>query len=144
MLTRFLQDFAVSHPQANHPALVYAIINCGFPEPEINQDAMRVIEQFAIQTGRVFLGGVMIGGGGMLIAAQSAPFMRPIFEEIDGLFSRVKRDALSGQPEAALITQVAPKFPRQLYFFAGNAGWRSMARKNKLKRKDVYRKPYQK
>ncbi len=28
------------------------------------------------------------------------------------------------------------------YFLAGNSGWHSMARKNKLKSQELYRKPY--
>ena len=85
----------------------------------------------------------MIGGGGMVIGAANAPFMRPIFELIDGLFSRVARDVLSGQPEPMQITQASPKFPRWFYFVGGNAGWYSMARKHHIKPKDIRRKPYQ-
>jgi hypothetical protein len=144
MLTRFLQDFAVKYPKTTHAAGVYAIVNCGFPEPEINEEAMRVVECFVLQTGRSFLGGVMIGCGGMLMGAAQAPFMRPVFEKIDGLFARVKRDVLSKESEKAEIAQAAPKFPKALYFLAGNSGWRSMARKNKLKSRELFRKPYQK
>lgn len=143
MLTRFLQDFVVKYPSATHVASVYAIVNCGFPEPEINQEAMRVVECFAQQTGRVFLGGVMIGGGGMLIGAQAAPFMRPVFEHVDDLFSRLKRNTLLEQQDTMLITQIAPKFPKWLYFVGGNSGWKSMARRNKLKIREIYRQPYQ-
>lgn len=144
MLTRFLQDFAAQYPKADHAASVYAIVNCGFPEPEINEEAMRVIECFSLQTGRTFLGGVMIGCGGMLMGTAQAPFMRPVFEKIDGLFVRVKQDVLSKETQKSEITIVAPKFPKALYFLAGNAGWRSMARKNKLKPRELYQKPYQK
>ena len=142
MLTRFLQDFVAQYPSAVQDAAVYAIINCGFPEPEINQEAMRVVERFSQQTGRVFFGGVMIGGGGMLLGAQGAPFMRPVFERIDDLFARVKRHVLLKQHEEKQIFAVAPRFPKKLYFVAGNFGWKSMIRKNKLKAQDVYRKPY--
>ena len=144
MLTRFLQDFACKYPTADRDSSVYAIVNCGFPEPEINQEAMRVMECFAQQTGRSFLGGVMIGGGGMLIAAKDAPFMRPVFEQIDQLFARVKRDVLAKEKKSGQsIAQVAPKFPKWLYFVGGNSGWKSMARKNNVRQKDLYRMPYQ-
>lgn len=143
MLTRFLQDFATQTPAATKASAVYAIVNCGFPEPEINQEAMRVVEMFARRTGRSFGGGVMIGCGGMVLGAQGAPFMRPVMESIDALFARVKREASSQDLIEAQIAVVAPKFPRQLYFLAGNAGWRSSARKNHLKLKDLYRAPYQ-
>ena len=143
MLMRFLQDFAAEYPAAEHAANVYAIINCGFPEPEINEEAMRVLECFSLQTGRAFLGGVMVGCGGMLLGAADAPFMRPVFGQIDALFARVKREALSGKPEEAQIIRTAPKFPRWMYFVAGNAGWRSMARKHHVKPQELNNTPYQ-
>ncbi len=143
MLTRFLQDFAAKEPKSKHDCAVFAIVNCGFPEPEINLEAMRVVEQFALQTGRKFGGGVMIGCGGMLIGAQGAPFMRPVMNEIDSLFMRVQRYLEDSALLEAKISATAPKFPRKLYFFAGNAGWKSTARKNHLKQKELYRTPYQ-
>ena len=144
MLTRFLQDFAVLYPTTDHETSVYAIVNCGFPEPEINREAMRVVECFAHKTGMLFGGGVMVGCGGMLLAAKDAPFMRPIFEQINGMLLRVKHDCLSSTPKESKIVSVAAKFPRALYFIAGNAGWKSTARKNHLKPKDLYKKPYEK
>lgn len=143
MLTRFLQDFAVQRPMATKASAVYAIVNCGFPEPEINQEAMRVVEIFARRTGRSFGGGVMIGCGGMVLGAQGAPFMRTVMASIDDLFARVKREAAVQDLIEVPIAVVVPKFPRKLYFLAGNAGWRSSARKNHLKSKDLYRVPYQ-
>lgn len=144
MPTRFLQDFVANFPVADRASNVYAIVNCGFPESDINTEAMRVIECFARQTKRTFLGGVMIGGGGMVIGAKDAPFMRPVFALIDELFAHVASDTLSGQPEPVRITEASPKFPKWMYFLGGNAGWHSMARKNHIKRKDIMKKPYQK
>ena len=144
MLTRFLQDFASAYPSAVPGARVYAIVNCGFPEPQINEEAMRVIEQFAKQTGRVYLGGVMIGCGGMILGAQGAPFMRPIFHRIDELFDRVKDDVFGAGLQPCGVEAVSVNFPRSIYFLAGNAGWHSMSRKNHLRRRDLYRKPYEK
>lgn len=143
LLTRFLQDFAANHPHTKRASNVYAIVNCGFPEPEINEEAMRVLKSFSAQTGRTFLGGVMVGCGGMIIGAQDAPFMRAVFGAIDSLFSRVRHDMLSGEtaPSATIATTV--KFPRWLYFLAGHTGWISMARKNHIKKADLYRTPYQ-
>ena len=142
MLMRFLQDFAAKEPQSNKTCSVYALVNCGFPEPEINLEAMRVVEQFARQTGRSFGGGVMIGCGGMIIGAQGAPFMRDVMEQVNSLFDRVKSDLIQADSIEPNIVATASKFPRNLYFLAGNAGWRSTARKNHLKNKDLYRTPY--
>ena len=142
MLTRFLQDFAAKEPKAAKDCAVYALVNCGFPEPEINLEAMRVVEQFARQTGRSYGGGVMIGCGGMLLGAPGAPFMHDVMEQINALFARMDADLSHTASIEPKIVAAAPKFPRTLYFLAGNAGWRSSARKNHLKNKDLYRTPY--
>ena len=142
MLTRFLQDFAVTYPAASKQANVYAIVNCGFPEPEINLEAMRVIESFSRHTGRTFGGGTLVGCGGMLLGAQQAPFMKPLFEEIDGFFSRITKDLASSESAKPVLSNIAVKFPRFLYFLGGNSGWHMAARKNGLRSKDLYRRPY--
>ena len=143
MLTRFLQDFAARYPACDHPAVVYAIINCGFPEAQINTEAMRVVEQFAAQTARAFGGGVMIGTGGMILAAQNAPFMKRVMQPIDELFDRVCANLLSEKPVTDTVIPAAIKFPRWLYFFASTLGWNSMSRKNHLVKRDLYRRPYE-
>ena len=142
MLTRFLQDFTARYPVSLKAANVYAIVNCGFPEPEINLEAMRVVESFSLQTGRSFQGGLLIGCGGMVFGAQQAPFMRPVFAQVDGLFSRVKDELLNATSAQPDVTQVTAAFPRFLYFFGGNSGWRATARKNGVRTKDLYRTPY--
>ncbi len=142
LLTRFLQDFVAQYPAAEKQTNVYAIVNCGFPEPEINLEAMRVIESFCQHTGRTFGGGLLVGCGGMMLGAQQAPFMKPIFQAIDGLFFRVKLDLESDKPAGKTLLSVAAKFPRFLYFLCGNSGWHMAARKNGLRSKDLYRRPY--
>lgn len=138
MLMRFLQDYAAYH--ADHPGnvaqRVYAIINCGFPEPEINAEAVRVMESFSRHIGASFGFGVMLGGGGMLMDTKDAPFMKRVMAGLDDAFTRMAQG--TGGDHVAL----APKFPRRLYFMAGNMGWGQMARQNGLKKKDLYRKPY--
>ena len=142
MLTRFLQDFAAAYPRAEKNANVYAMINCGFPEAEASSEAIRVVEQFAKKTGRTFRGGLLIGCGGMMLGTQGAPFLRSLFEQVDGLFQRIKDDQLHEEAQPPRIELTAAKFPRTLYYMAGNAGWKSTARKNRIKIKDLYRKPY--
>ena len=122
MLTRFLQDYVSAYPQPSACAKVYAIVNCGFPEPEINREAMRVIDCFVRRAGFVFSGGVMVGCGGMIFAAKDAPFMKPVFEAINRLFLQAKAGLPLGNADEPEIVSVAAKFPRALYFLGGNAG----------------------
>ena len=138
LLMRFLQDYAAYHAQhaGGGAQRVYAIVNCGFPEPEINTEAIRVIASFSRHIGASFGFGVGIGGGGMLRGAKDAPFMKSLFAGLDNALARMVRG------ESGEATMLAPRFPRRLYFMMGNMGWRQMARKKGLKKKELYKAPY--
>ena len=63
---RFLElyrDYAAALPARKQPG-VYAVVNCGFPEPDINEEAACVVHRFADAIGARFCYGVLIGGGG--------------------------------------------------------------------------------
>lgn len=140
MLMRFMQDYAdyISKKPIEGKKRVYAIINCGFPEPDINTEAVRVIGSFSRHIGNEFGFGVCIGGGGMLLGAKDAPFMKPVLTGLDDAFLRMAKG------ESGDNIFLASKFPRRLYFMGGNMGWKQQVKKNGLKKDDMYRKPYAK
>jgi multimeric flavodoxin WrbA len=145
LLTRFLQDYDVylkSLPIAAKKPLIYTVVNCGFPEPEINEEAVRVIGSFSKKIGAEFRFGVMIGGGGMIIGAQGSPMVRQMMAEIDGALTRIKREVESGCPEPSENVLARIRFPRRLYFLMAGIGWKTSARKNGLRKKDLYARPY--
>jgi hypothetical protein len=78
----------------------------------------------------------------MLLGAQGAPFMKKAMAQLDGALARMKDELLSGRRETAEDVELTVRFPRRLYFIAGNRGWLSYAKRNGLKRKDLYAKPY--
>ena len=145
MLMRFLQDYekylAVQENETKK-ALVFAVINCGFPEPEINEEAVRVIESFSQKVGAEFRFGVLIGGGGMIVGAKEAPFMKRTMAKIVSAFELMKDDISANCRSACENIYIKVNFPRKLYFFMGNCGWSSSARRYGLKKKDLYRKVY--
>lgn len=153
---RFLEDYYAYYAQrssqkgteSEKTAAVYAVVNCGFLEAGINREAVRVIGSFSRSTRNLFRFGVMIGGGGMLYGAKDAPFMRKTMTELNNAFKRIAQDirlndaqVASDAPAPADI-EITMNTPRWLYNFMGNRGWFALARKNGLKRKDLYRKPY--
>jgi multimeric flavodoxin WrbA len=142
MLTRFLEDYAQFAGSQIKPQKIYTVVNCGFPEPEINEDAIRVIQSFARHIGASFRFGVGFGSGGMIMGAMEAPFMKKAMETLNNAFEIMVKD-ISGEPSPAMSNvYIRVGFPRRLYYFGGNFGWRQMAKKNGLKKRDLYRKPY--
>jgi len=143
MLMQFLQEYYCYYNEhGNKKAKVFAVVNCGFPEPDINEEAVRVIKSFSEKIGMEFRFGVLIGGGGMILGTKEAPFMKKTMEILNSSFEKMKDDILENSPITCENIYVRVNFPRRLYFFMGNLGWNSLTRKNGLKKKDLYRKPY--
>ena len=146
LLTRFLQDyydFVAARPDGGKKAAVYTVVNCGFPEPDINREAVRVIKSFSEKVGAEFRFGLMIGAGGMILGTQDAPFTKKAMAKVDGVFAVIKDELLNGRRGAVKNLEIRIKFPRKLYFFIGDRGWVSTAKKNGLKKKDIFARPYQ-
>lgn len=145
ILMRFLEDYYKFYNEKGNVkghAKVYAIVNCGFPEPEINLEAVRVIRSFCRHINADFRFGVLAGGGGMMLGAKDAPFMKKIMSKLDNAFLTIAKDMENNDSINTNNINIAMNFPKRLYFFMGNRGWFSAARKNGLKKKDLYRKPY--
>lgn len=145
MLMRFLQDFYKyynEHKAESHNAMVYAVVNCGFTEPDINLESIRVIQSFTEKINSSFRFGVLIGGGPMIFEAKGAPFMKRILRELNAAFILMKKDVINKANQSLDNIYISVKFPRKLYFFMGGMGWVSAVRKNGLKKRELYRKPY--
>lgn len=144
VLIRFLQDYAAylgQHTDNARSPKVYTAVNCGFAEPEINTEAVRVIKSFCSHTGAEFRFGIMVGGGGMLLGAKDAPFMKKTVDKLYDAFDLIGKDNEALETPAKDI-MIRVNFPRKLYYFAGNLGWGQAAKKYGLKKKDLYAKPY--
>jgi len=147
ILTRFLVDYSNYYtvgPNNKSKVKVYAIVNCGFLEPEINLEAVRVIKSFCQHIKAEFRFGVLIGGGAMMFAAKNAPFMKKSVQKLNDAFSSMAEDLKHEDSAKTDHIYIGVNFPfsRHIYYFMGGRGWISLARKNGLQKKDLYKKPY--
>jgi len=145
ILMQYLQDYYqyyIQHEEKVQNTKVYAVVNCGFPEPEINSQAVGVVQTFCAKIHASFRFAVLIGGGPMILEAKEAPFMKRINTESCAAFDLVKEDIQKSTYQSVDNISISVKFPKKLYYFMGGRGWISLARKNGLKKKDLYRKPY--
>ena len=147
MLSRFLVDYhnySIASGNIKNKVKIYAIVNCGFPEPEINLEAVRVIKSFSQHVNAEFRFGVLIGGGAMMVAAQKAPFMKKAVQKLRSAFSSLAADIQheNSATKDSFYIAFNFRFSRRLYYFMGSRGWITLARKNGLKTKDLYKKPY--
>ena len=147
ILTRFLVDYHnyyLVSGNVRKTVKVYAIVNCGFPEPEINLEAARVIKSFCQHINAEYRFSVLIGGGPMMFAARKAPFMKKAVQKLNDAFSSISADITQENFTKTESIYIGANFPfsRRLYLFMGGRGWITLARKNGLQKKDLYRKPY--
>lgn len=88
-LMRLLEDYyhyRKSSIKGNEETRIYAIINCGFPRPQIINEAIRVIKNFCNRLSLNWRFGICIGGGPAVAAISKVPFLqmnlKKAFEEI--------------------------------------------------------------
>lgn len=145
ILTRFLEDYYKYYSECKEnkkSPKVYAIVNCGFPEPNINLEAVKVIKSFCSHINANFRFGILIGGGGMILGTKDAPFMKKTFNILNNEFSTIITDIQSDSLNKIDNVSIHVNCPEWLYLFMGNKGWTYSIRKNGLRKKDLFRKPY--
>ncbi len=121
-----------------------ALINCGFPEAEQNETALKVYKEFAREAKLKYLGGIAIGMGGA-VSGQSLSEMGGMAKDlVTGLEQAVENivrnqiisDSAIEKTSKPLISQ------KWLYTLAGNFNWRFQALKNGVYLK-INARPYQ-
>jgi NAD(P)H-dependent FMN reductase len=124
-----------AHRQAQpipSPASFTAIANCGFPEPQHNQTALAVCEQFAASAGFTWAGGLALGAGGAISG-------RPLVElggrthNVRAALDLVASALATGNlaPKEALAMLAQPIVPTPAYLLVGDYGWLMQARRNR-------------
>lgn len=113
---------------------VYTIVNCGFYDAVQNNIAVNMIRTWCDKSGLFWGQGISIGAGGMV---QTAPIGKGPCTSIGKNFDCFAANILGLKSADSLYT--APNFPRFLYKTAAHIGWRSQAKKNGLKIKDLKR-----
>jgi len=133
-LLRLLHEVKNEIKSINPELIVYAVANNGFYEGEQNALALSMMQHFCVAAGIKWGQGLGIGAGGMANAAPiGAGPLKNIGMALNTLASNIKRKATGDD----FFTQ--PNFPKFLYKLGGHFNWKSAAKKNGLKRKDLYK-----
>ena len=120
-----------------------AIANCGFPEARHNDTALAICEEFAHETGMIWLDALALGGGQGLVGGVP-------LKDMDGRAIPLKKSLELAAASLALgmpIPQQArdiiarPFIPNWMYKLFGSLGWRQQAKQFGAD-KILKRKPY--
>ncbi len=114
VLTRLFEDFG-RHIQnggrRNKRMKVYAIVNCGFPEPRINEEAIRVMKNFCMRLGLRYRFSIAIGTGAVTVMTMKAPFLNP---RLKRAFRRMVDDMKTDTTEPREDVLIKPAIPKSI------------------------------
>lgn len=134
-LLRQLNQVCPSVAQATQEAKVYVLTNNGFYDGCQNALVLEMMQHFTQEAGLTWGQGIGIGAGGML---QSAPIGKGPLARL-GKTMDVLADNILQRCSDGNVT-IDPQFPRFLYMQAAHMGWRFQAKRNGLKKSELYKR----
>lgn len=117
---------------------VYALVNCGFYEGHQNRMAIEMMENWCFKARLNWGQGIGIGAGGMLPVIKDVPIGRGPKKNLGKSLKKFATNILKSDSDQNIF--ITANFPRFLYKFAAEMGWRKSIKKNGLKRKDLFLK----
>jgi multimeric flavodoxin WrbA len=111
-LIRLLEEFyAYARAPGNRVGSprVYAIVNNGFPQARINEEAVRVITNFCTRLGFQYGFSIAISGGPVTVLTMKAPMLNP---RLKRAFALMARDMKSSQAGAGVNRYFDPIIPK--------------------------------
>jgi hypothetical protein len=110
-----------------------AIANCGFPEAAHNATALAICEQFAIDAGFAWAGGLALGEGGA-ISGRPLVQVSGMAHNVVAALDRTAVALAAGEPapEEAVALMARPFIPSTAYMLMGDLGWLMRAGRNRV------------
>ncbi len=102
-------NFIHSGQSFNKNAAVYAVINCGFPVPVINREAVRVIKNLCSRLNIRWRFAVCISTGPVVVMTKKVPFLDL---KLKSAFNKIGRDILSGDEKDIDDFYIKPVLPK--------------------------------
>jgi hypothetical protein len=121
---------------------IYCIVNCGFLEGTQNRIAINIVKNYSIKLNFNWRFGIGIGGGEFMAGSKNMPLNSRMKKTVYNSFLALKEDienTSNTEIDNILVNASMPKF---IFKLAGNVSWKSMAKKNNLTPKDLYRRIY--
>ena len=120
---------------------VYGIVNSGFPEARQNADALHILKFFCRKNALTWRFGIGMGMGEPYKQMKDMPLNSYMKRDILHAYQSLRDDLKDEESPEKENLYTAVRFPRFLYTMMGSVGWVSRARKNGLKKRDLYARP---
>ncbi|MBU3091028.1 hypothetical protein KPL35_02920 [Clostridium sp. CF011] len=121
---------------------MYCIINCGFLEGTPNKTTINILKNYSKRINFNWRFGVGIGGGEFMSGSKKIPLNSRMKKPVYNSFLALKKDIENKSNDQVDNILTNAKVPKVTFIFAANVGWKSMAKKNNLKAKDLYKRIY--
>jgi multimeric flavodoxin WrbA len=121
---------------------MYCIVNCGFLEGTQNKTAIKIMKNYCNRLNFNWRFGVGVGGGEFMAGSKDMPLNSRMKKPVYNAFLTLKEDIENNSNVPLDNILVNPRMPKFIYKLAGNMGWKSMAKKNNLKPKVLYKQIY--
>ena len=115
---------------------VYALVNSGFYEGKQNKLAIEIIENWCEKCCIKWGQGLGIGAGPLLHSVKNVPAGHGPKRSFGKALTIISNNILNNSSENNLF--INANFPRFVYKFAGEMGWKKAVKANKLQVKDLY------
>jgi len=141
-----IRDRRVAEPQVESPLLV-AVINCGFPEKEHMEIALKIIKNFS-EEANLRWGGAIIVGMGMALNGEPLSEKKGMTRNLTKGLSLAAVALAEGQPIPSEAEKLASKSFLPLFLEKtmlrafGKRTWNNQAKANRAK-PDMYARPYE-
>ena len=93
----------------NKNAVVFAVINCGFPVPIINREAVRVIKNFCSRLNIKWRFAICISSGPVVVATKKIPFLDL---KLKKAFNKIGQDIAAGNWKDIDDFYIKPVIPK--------------------------------
>ncbi|MFD3156790.1 flavodoxin [Haloimpatiens sp. FM7330] len=143
IMLEFMATFEDFIKEKNNTRIgMYGLVNCGFLEGTQNRTALNILKNYSKRINFNWRFGIGIGGGEFMGGSKNMPINSRMKRPIYTAFLSLKKDIENESTTPMNNILVSPKMPKFLFKTAANMGWKSMAKKNNLKPKDLYKRIY--
>lgn len=115
---------------------VYAMVNSGFYESRQNRLAIEMMKNWCEKSGLVWGQGVAIGAGAMLGMLKNVSMGYGPKKDLGKALKQLAGNILNCNSEENIF--ITANFPRAIYKFGAEMGWRQSIKANGLKPKDLF------
>jgi hypothetical protein len=127
-----LESFCRSSGLHTEQIRVYCIVNCGFHDPAVNREAIRVMRIFCNQIGMQFRFATLIGGGLVVAMMRNVPIVN---RKLNLLFRRINMDLQSNGSKTCRDILIKPAIPKRIMNFMKDSEWSKRYMKKRDQRK---------